>query len=319
MRNAFFRTLLELAEDDERVMLVVGDLGFSVVEPFVERFPARFVNVGVAEQDMIGISAGLALSGKIVFAYSIGNFPILRCLEQIRNDVCYHKANVKIVAVGGGFAYGSLGFSHHATEDLAVMRTLPNMTVVAPADPVEVERATRAVAAWPGPCYLRLGRAGERVLHPPDVTFEMGRAITVRSGRDLTLVSTGGMLDITLQVAQRLAGRGMDARVLSMHTLKPFDRDAIRSAARETRAIVTVEEHSEVGGLGSAVAEVLCDTQPNSIPLKRVAIPSTFSPVAGSQDYLRARYGLSVDSIIEAIEPLVRQLDYSKTHPTPIV
>src|SRR5712691_10038528 len=165
MRPAFFRALPELAAADERVNLVVGDLGFGVVEPFVERFPARFFNAGVAEQNMTGIAAGLALSGKTVFTYSIANFPTLRCLEQIRNDVCYHNANVKVVAVGGGFAYGALGMTHHATEDLAIMRALPGMVVVAPGDPLETELATRAIVSHSGPCYLRLGRAGEPKVH----------------------------------------------------------------------------------------------------------------------------------------------------------
>src|SRR5213078_2569899 len=159
MRTAFFRALLELAAADERVNLVVGDLGFGVVEPFVERFPARFFNAGVAEQNMTGIAAGLALSGKTVFTYSIANFPTLRCLEQIRNDICYHAADVKIVSVGGGMAYGALGFSHFATEDLAIMRALPGLTVVAPGDPVEVKELLPQIVRHPGPVYLRLGRA----------------------------------------------------------------------------------------------------------------------------------------------------------------
>src|SRR5207245_8966920 len=165
MRNAFFRALYALAERDERVFLIVGDLGFGVVEPFAERFPGRFLNAGVAEQDMTGIAAGLALCGKIVFTYSIANFPTLRCFEQIRNDVCYHNANVKVVSVGGGLAYGALGVTHHATEDIAVMRTLPNMTIVAPADSIEAELATRALATQSGPAYLRLGRSGEPRVH----------------------------------------------------------------------------------------------------------------------------------------------------------
>src|SRR5439155_22893402 len=205
MRNAFFGTMLALAEHDERVMLVVGDLGFGVVEPFASRFPARFVNVGVAEQNMTGIAAGLALSGKIVFTYSIANFASLRCLEQIRNDVCYHNANVKVVAVGGGLAYGALGSTHHATEDLAIMRTLPRMVVVAPGDPVEAELLTRAIAREAGPCYMRLGRAGERVVHPRHTPLQVGKAIVVRDGSDLTLISTGALLWTAVQVAEQLA------------------------------------------------------------------------------------------------------------------
>src|SRR5712691_8203679 len=182
MRPAFFRALPELAAADERVNLVVGDLGFGVVEPFVERFPARFFNAGVAEQNMTGIAAGLALSGKTVFTYSIANFPTLRCLEQIRNDVCYHRADVKVVSVGCGLAYGNLGVTHHASEDVAIMRALPNMTVVAPGDPIEARLGTRAVVALDGPAYLRLGRAGEPVVHADEPAFVLGRAITMREG-----------------------------------------------------------------------------------------------------------------------------------------
>src|SRR5215469_15768510 len=259
MRGAFFHALTELAEQDERVHLIVGDLGFGVAETFARRFPSRFLNAGVAEQNMAGVAAGMALSGKIVFTYSIANFPILRCLEQIRNDVCYHNANVKIVAVGGGLAYGALGPSHHATEDLAIMRSLPRMVVVAPGDPVEAAAATRALAAHAGPSYLRLGRVGERNVHGGKVEFQLGKAIRVQDGSDLTLISTGGMLEIAVRVAGQLHSAGLYARVLSMHTISPLDREAVMLAARDTRAIFTLEEHSIAGGLGGAVAEVLAE------------------------------------------------------------
>src|SRR5438445_7860670 len=171
MRTAFIQTLNELADRDPRVCLVVGDLGFSVIEEFAERFPDQFLNAGVAEQNMIGLAAGMSMTGKIVLTYSIGNFGTLRCLEQIRNDVCYHRANVKVVAVGGGLAYGNLGVTHHASEDVAIMRALPNMTVVSPGDPIEARLATKAVVALDGPAYLRLGKAGEPVVHEKDPDF----------------------------------------------------------------------------------------------------------------------------------------------------
>ena len=302
MRSAFFRTLLDLAGQDERIHLLVGDLGFGVVEPFTQRFPERFLNVGVAEQNMTGVAAGLALCGKIVFTYSIGNFSTLRCLEQIRNDICYHQADVKIVAVGGGFAYGTLGMSHHATEDLAIMRALPGMVVVAPGDPFEVEQATRAVVAQSGPCYLRLGRAGEPRIHGTDVVFKLGRAIRVREGRALTIISTGGLLETALQVAERLSTAGVEARIVSMHTLKPLDEAEIASAAVETGAIATLEEHSVIGGLGSAVAELLAEASGLSVRLKRFGIPSTFVSEIGSQEYLRAMHGLSPTALVESLE-----------------
>lgn len=308
MRTAFFRTLLDLAAADERISLVVGDLGFGVVEPFADRFPKRFLNAGVAEQNMTGIAAGVALSGKTVFTYSIGNFPTLRCLEQIRNDVCYHNANVKIVAVGGGLAYGSLGMTHHATEDLAVMRALPGMAVVAPGDPVEAEHATRAIAAHAGPCYLRLGRAGEAIVHPADIEFRLGRAILVRDGGDLTLISTGGLLEIAVHVAAQLAKKGVETRVLSMHTVKPLDTEAVLSAACETRAVVTLEEHSVIGGLGSAVAEVLAEAETAHVPFKRFGLPSAFVAHVGSQEYLRAKYAISEEEILRSLESFLRRV-----------
>ncbi len=231
MRSAFFRTLLESASADPRITLIVGDLGFGVVEPLAEQRPAQFLNAGVAEQNLTGVAAGMALMGRIVFTYSIANFPTLRCFEQIRNDVCYHRANVKIVALGGGFAYGALGMTHHATEDLAVMRALPEMTVVAPGDPVEAALATRALIQQAGPGYLRLGRAGEPALHGSDVTFQLGKAIQVRDGKDLTLISTGGMLYTGVAAAAQLDALGVHSRVLSMHTLKPLDEHAIIASA----------------------------------------------------------------------------------------
>jgi transketolase len=305
MRNGFFRALFDLARNDQRIQLVVGDLGFGVVEPFMKELPAQFTNSGVAEQNMTGIAAGLALSGKIVFTYSIGNFPTLRCLEQIRNDVCYHQANVKVVAVGGGYAYGALGMTHHATEDLAIMRALPGMTVVAPGDPLEAEEATRAVAALPGPCYLRLGRAGETRVHQAAINFRIGKAIVVREGSDITFISTGGMLTTAVEVADRLQEDGISSRVLSMHTIQPLDCDAIISAARETNAIVTLEEHSINGGLGSVVAEVLADLSLH-VAFKRIALPPAFSSAIGDQEYLRSCYGLSAAAIRDSVESVLQ-------------
>ena len=297
MRGAFFSALLELAEKDERVNLVVGDLGFGVVEEFARRFPKRFLNAGVAEQNMTGIAAGMALSGKIVFTYSIANFPILRCLEQVRNDVCYHNANVKIVAVGGGLAYGALGATHHATEDLAILRSLPQMVVVAPGDPLETEAATRAVTAHAGPCYLRLGRAGEAKVHRTQINFVLGKAIEIREGSDATLISTGGMLGTAMQVADLLSDAGVQTRLLSMHTVRPLDTAAIKSAVRETGAVFTLEEHSVVGGLGGAVAEFLSENWEAPVVFKRFGLPSEFSCFVGSQEYMRARHGLSAESV----------------------
>lgn len=255
---------------------------------------------------MTGMAVGMALSGKIALTYSIANFPTLRCLEHIRNDVCYHQANVKIVAVGGGFAYGAAGASHHATEDLAVMRLLPGMMVVAPGDPIEARLATRAIVAHPGPCYLRLGKAGEPVVHQTVPDFQLGKAVLLREGMDITLVSTGGMLLTSLRAGEKLASLGYSPRILSMHTLKPLDEEAVLSAAHETRAIISLEEHSIIGGLGSALAEVLAEAGPLKVKFRRMGLPSAFSPHIGSQEYLLAQHGLTVDSVVETAESMLR-------------
>jgi transketolase len=305
MRTAFVQTLFELAKQDERIVLIVGDLGFSVVEPFMHQLPKQFVNAGVAEQNMTGLAVGMAFAGKVVFTYSIANFPTLRCLEHIRNDVCYHVANVKIIAVGGGFSYGAMSVSHHATEDLGIMRMLPEMVVVAPGDPVETREATRAVVEHQGPCYLRLGKAGEPIVHTTPIEFRLGKAIKLKEGRDVTLISSGCLLHTAVKVAERLAVDGIETRLLSMHTLKPLDSDAVLSAARETGAIVTLEEHSIIGGLGSAVAEVLAEADGARALFMRLGLPSAFSPHVGSQEYMRDKHGLTEESITVSIRSLL--------------
>jgi len=305
MRNAFLDTLFELAEQDERIVFITGDLGYRVVEKLMEQRPGQFLNVGVAEQNMTGVAAGMAMSGRVAFTYSIANFPTLRCLEQIRNDVCYHDANVKVVSVGGGLSYGSLSVTHHAVEDIGVMRCMPNMVVVAPGDPVEARAATRAVAAHDGPCYLRLGKAGEPTVHAAAIDFRLGVAIRVRDGKDLTVISTGGMLKTAVGAADRLAGEGVSVRVLSMHTVKPLDNDAVLAAAKDTSAVATLEEHSIIGGLGSAVAEFLAELDGPKVPFKRLGMPSAFSPHIGSQQYLLAKHRLNEQAVAESLRDLL--------------
>ena len=305
MRNAFLDTLFELAEHDERIVFITGDLGYRVVERFQERLPRQFLNAGVAEQNMTAIAAGMAMSGKIAFTYSIANFPTLRCLEHIRNDVCYHDANVKIVSVGGGLAYGAMSVTHHAVEDLGVMRCLPNMMIVAPGDPVETRAATRAVTAHHGPVYLRLGKAGEPTVHEGPIAFELGKAIRVREGGDVAIISTGGMLHTAVQAADRLAAEGIRARVRSMHTIKPLDEEAVLSAARDTGVVVTLEEHSIIGGLGSAVAELLAERDDVRPVFRRLGLPAAFSPHIGSQAYLLDKHGLSVEAVAATIAGIV--------------
>jgi len=306
VRGAFINTLTEMAAGDPRITLVVGDLGFGVVTDFARRFPDQFLNAGVAEQNMTGVAAGLAMSGRIVLTYSIANFPTLRCLEQIRNDVCYHRANVVVVAVGGGLSYGPLGMTHHATEDLAVMRSLPQMTVVAPGDPLETAAATRLLTQGIGPAYLRLGRDDEPLVHQREIDFAIGKAITVRHGSHLTLISTGAMLPTAAAAAESLALQGFHARVLSMHTLKPLDTDAVLAAARQTGLVVTLEEHSIIGGLGGAVAEVLCEAGIAGVRFRRFGLPSQFDDTVGDQQHLRRIHGLDAHSVAARLIELLK-------------
>lgn len=298
MRGAFINSLLALAQRDPRVWLLTGDLGFSVLEPFATRFPRRFVNAGVAEQNMISVAAGLAHSGKRVFVYSIANFPTLRCYEQIRNDVCYHGLPVRIVSVGGGLAYGSAGYTHHGVEDFATLRALPGMAVLAPGDPRETELLTEALGEHPGPAYLRLGKAGEPVVHNQLSSLTLGQALVVRPGSDVTLIATGGMLHSAVQAADELAmNDSLSVRVLSMHTLKPLDEAAVRAAAMETRAIVSVEEHSSIGGLGSAVADVLAQMPNPRARFSKFALPDRHLESIGSQRYLLSELGSVTDHV----------------------
>lgn len=286
MRTTFLKTLCELAAQDERIWLVTVDLEFSVLEPFYERFRERYINVGVAEQNMVGIAGGLAEAGKTVFTYSIANFATLRCLEQIRNDVCYHSANVKVVSVGGGLSYGPQGYTHHAIEDLAILRSLPGMTVVAPGDPVETELATRAIAAHAGPCYLRLGKASEPVVHEVRPEFALGRGIEVRRGTDGALITTGGMLAAGVAASDALRGEGLEVAVISMPTVKPLDAKAVLEAGR-LGVVITAEEHTITGGLGSAVAEVLVESSGARPRFFRYGLPDRLHEVIGTQEFIR--------------------------------
>lgn len=309
MRDAFVRRLSDLAENDPSLMLVTGDLGFGVLTDFARRFPQQFLNVGVAEQNMTGVATGLALEGYNVFTYSIANFTFMRCLEQIRNDAAYHRANVKVVAIGGGFSYGALGVSHHATEDLAILRSIPDITVVAPGDRWEAAEATEAIARHTGTCYLRLDKSHAADTAHPGERFRLGKARRIREGTDLTLVATGGILGAVLDARARLQQHGVCCRVLSMPTIEPLDVAALRSASLETGGIVSVEEHTVRGGLGSAIAESLLESGPIPACFHRIGLRAGFSSIVGSQEYLRTRYGLDADSIAQQCLETLSGLD----------
>ena len=284
MKDAFVRALLEEMAVNDRIVLVTGDLGFGVLQPVWDRFPKQILNAGIAEQGMVGLAAGLAATGRTVLVYSIGNFPTLRPLEQIRNDCAYPGANVKIVCVGGGFVYGSLGMSHHATEDIAVMRALPGVTCFAPGDPAEAEAATRAAIHTEG----------------------LPSPLTLRTGTDVALLSTGGILTQTSAAAGILAGRGISAEVVSFPCFKPMDKDAVRRLAERFPILVTAEEHNVTGGFGSAVCEITAEMG-NGCRVFRVGLKDRYTAVVGNQQYLREVYGMDAESIADRAEALIHE------------
>ncbi|MBR1948580.1 MAG: transketolase [Alphaproteobacteria bacterium] len=300
MRDTFVRTLVELAKENKNIELVTGDLGFGVLKPYWEAVPNQFTNAGIAEQNMTALAAGMALEGKSVFTYSIGNFPTLRCVEQIRNDCCYHNANVKIVCVGGGFVYGSLGMSHHATEDIAIMRALPDMVVLAPGDLTEAEAATKAIAEYNGTCYLRLGRGGEKRIHEKIDNFQIGKAIKVKDGTKVAIFSTGAIFEEVDEAVALLKEKGIDPEVYTFPTVKPIDRKVILDCAEKFDLIATVEEHNIVGGFGSAVAEVMAE-KPQNAKLLKIGLEDTYSSKVGSQKYLRSEFGIDAKGIANKI------------------
>ncbi len=303
MRDAFLTALTDLARADRDVVLLTADLGFGVFENFESEFPGQYINVGVAEQAMTGLATGLGLEGKKVFTYSIGNFPTLRCLEQIRNDAAYHEVNVNIVASGGGFSYGQLGMSHHATEDLAIMRALPGVEVCAPCTVVEADRLTRELYRRPGVGYIRLDKTSAKESEE-GMQFDFSKIREFRAGTDITLIGTGGIVEELLDAAGKLSLSGLDVRVLGVHCVKPLDFDSIFAACKETGGIVTVEEHNIVGGLGSAIAEVCIDEGIYPKHFSRLGLKDLYSSVVGDQRYLRAHYELDSAHIVAHIKNL---------------
>lgn len=308
MRTTFIETLVECARTDPNIWLLCGDLGYSVLEKFAQEFPERYINVGVAEQNMASMAGGLAMTGRTVITYSIGNFGTLRCYEQIRNDICYHDANVKVIAVGGGLAYAGQGYTHHAVEELAALRALPNMTVIAPADPVETKLATRWMLSHPHPVYLRLGKAGEPVLHPNAPDFAPGHIIPMQDGRDVLLISTGGMLESTLRVAALLKDKGISVGVASSPFVKPFDAKWVQAQATKIPLICTLEEHAPYGGLADAVGMSLASMVGARARLLPFNVPeSVLKGIAGEHAQLRARAGLSPETVTQRIIDNLKQ------------
>lgn len=301
MRNVFVKNLIERARNDKDIYLLTADLGYNAFEKFREEFSDRFVNVGVSEANMIGVAAGLALTGKKVCVYSIVPFLTLRCLEYIRNNLCHQNLDVKLIGLGGGFNYGNQGCSHHTIEDIAVMRALPNMTVLCPADIVEADLAIKAMFDYPGPVYIRLGKAGKKQVYQVMPQFYFGKGILVRDGADLTLVSTSNIIDTVLEVSNNLKQKNISIRIISMPCLKPLDNDIIKKAAEETKAIFTIEEHSITGGLGSAVSDVLMEANFSDLLFKRFGLSDECHIDIGSHEYLKEKKGLGANYITEEI------------------
>lgn len=300
MRTNFINQLIEEARRNEKIFLLVGDLGYHVIEPFAEEFPDRFLNVGIAEQNMAGIAAGLAMTGYNVYFYSIGNFPTIRCLEQIRNDIAYHQVNVKVVSVGAGYAYGSLGATHQATEEIGALRVLPNMVVATPGDPLEARAITKISASYDGPIYIRLGKAGEKTVHSEDsIDLKIGDICSVitREGNQTAVFACGNILDAALH---QINEENLNYDLYSVPFVKPINKEQLINIVKTHPAgLITIEEHQKSCGMGSAIVEILNDLYYEGNievypKVKRIAIPDEFADVVGTQVFLREHEGLKL-------------------------
>jgi len=305
VRIAFVKTLFELAKKDERIMLLTGDLGFSVFEEFIEKLPKQYLNAGVAEQNMTGAAAGMAMGGRIPVIYSIMPFVTMRNFEQVRNDICYQNLNVKIVGIGSGFSYGPYGHTHYGLEDLGVMRTIPGITIFAPGDPIETELVTKAAFKINGPVYIRLGKAGEPTVHIKKPKFSIGKGIVVKKGMDVTIFTMGTMLPTAVKVSEMLKKK-YSIGVISMPSIKPLDEKIILEYARKGKSIFSLEEHFITGGLGSAMAEVLAENK-TGVMFKRIGVPNEFSKKTGNQNFMRGLNGLLPEQICSVIEKVIRR------------
>lgn len=305
MRKIFFEKLKEKAKDDKNIFLLVGDLGAKFFNDFLEIDKKRFINAGVAEGNMIGTAAGLSMSGKNVFCYSIIPFLIMRSFEQIRVDVCFNNLNVKLLGAGGGLVYGAEGITHHAIEDIALMRSLPNMTVVCPGDRKEAECLVKEIIDYKGPVYVRFGRDFDPLVHEGDINFKIGRGITVKEGKDICLITTGTMLHTGKAISDILEKENITCNLISMHTVKPLDEELVKKTGKSFNNIFTLEDHSIIGGLGSAVSEVLLETGYQG-KFKRFGIRDNFCQLSGKSDYLLKSQGLDSETIAANIKSEIK-------------
>ena len=307
MRDAFTRCLQDAARENENLVLITGDLGFGVLFPYIKEFPDRFINAGISEQAMMSMAAGMALEGKTVVVYSIGNFPTIRCLEQIRNCCAYHEANVKIVCVGAGFVYGVLGMTHHATEDISALRLLPNVKVYAPADARETEAVMPCFLNEPGVAYLRIGRGGEPCFHEENALhgYETGKALEQCTGTDAFILTAGGILESGVQAAELLQKKGFSVGVASFPTVKPLDTAYIEAISQSVPLLFTLEEHTIVGGFGGAVCEVVCGLPQSRPRVVRIGLDDTYCAIVGNQEYLRRHFELDGESVASRIQAVL--------------
>ena len=302
MRNTFVKTLINLAEKDERIFVITPDLGFSVLEEFEEKFPDRFLNVGIAEANAVSIASGLALSGKIVYVYSIMPFVTMRPFEQIRVDVAYMNTNVRLIGVGAGVTYGPAGATHHSIEDIAIMRALPNMTLFSPCDPFEVEELIKESVNYQGPIYFRLAKKGEPVISNILNKIRIGKANYIKKNNDskIAVLFTGNSSDIAIEVEENLVNNGYLVDLISMHSIKPFDYETLSLILSSKQYIFTIEEHSIIGGLGSVVSEYIAESEFNP-KFKRFALPDEYSHYVGSQLFIREKFGFTSKNITNEI------------------
>ena len=301
LRTTFIDTLRELARIDDRIFLLTADMGYSVFETFRDEFPDRFLNTGIAEQNTIGIAAGLAARGKIVFVYSIIPFVTMRCFEQVRLDLAYNFMNVKLVGVGAGLTYGPLGSSHHALEDIAIMRSLPDMTVLCPGDPIETRELIKRSYEYEGPVYIRLGKNGEPKIHPDETRIEIGKSITVLEGNDLALITTSNMLETGKKWVEEWKQDGVNVSLISMPSLKPFDSSTVKNLIDKEIPIITLEEHSVIGGLGSIISQVIATTG-KPVKFQQIGINDKFSHVVGGHEFQRKKFMLDKKPSLKFIE-----------------
>jgi transketolase len=300
MRNAFAKQITELAQQDERVVVLAGDIGNRLFDNLKAKCPGRFFNCGVAEANMISMAAGMALSGLRPFCYTITPFITYRCMEQIRVDVCYHHAPVVLVGTGSGLSYASLGPTHHSCEEMGMLRLLPGLTILAPADAAEVRGAIKAALNHPNPIYMRIGKKGEPAIHKTDPNFIIGKAISMREGTDVCLLSTGTVLSVALEAAEKLAQNNISAKVVSFHTVKPLDQEMLGEAFGRFKLVATIEEHSILGGFGGSVAEWVVDTGAKA-RLLRFGTADEFLHITCEQEQAREHFGLTADAISDRI------------------